>query len=227
MYRLVSIRQNYTAYSTNARSAQRESLSDRVEVAVVTFLQKHPNSIFREIEQDLYPRFPGLLTPSQGMIYAILSSYASKVDGSWKLRPEDLATARRHELDSITELIESIGRRMGYSTRKQGKNYLWEQNGELERTFTILASALIGRALAETTYPPEKTVIVIPGGRAALATYKAQRDPSLAARLKEVQVVKYRLLRTLIDLPVLTRATFEEQIVGDPLEKSKSQMIMF
>jgi hypothetical protein len=205
----------------------KESLADRVEVAVVTFLQRHPNSIFREVEQDLYPRFPGLLTPSQGMIYAVLSSYASKVDGLWKLRPEDLAAARRHELDTITELIESIGRRMGYSTAKQEKNYIWEQNGEIGRTFYILASALIGRALAETPYPPEKTVIVIPGGRAALATYKAQRDPALAARIKEVQVVKYRLLRTLIELPVLTRETFEEQIAGDPLEKSKSQMILF
>lgn len=205
----------------------RDSLSDRVEVAVVTFLQKHPNSIFREVEQDLYPRFPGLLTPSQGMIYAVLSSYASKVDGLWKLRPEDLAAARRHELNSIAELIESIGQRIGYSTRKQEKNYLWEQHGQIECTFTILASALIGRALAETPYPPQKTVIVIPGGRAALVTYKAQRDPSLAARIKEVQVVKYRLLRTLIELPVLTREMFEEQIAGDPLEKSKSQMIMF
>ena len=67
----------------------------------------------------------------------------------------------------------------------------------------------------------------MPGGRAALAAYKAQRDPSLAARIKSVQVVKYRLLRTLIELPVLTRETFEEQIAGDPLEKSKAQMMMF
>ena len=55
-----------------------DSLSDRVEVAVVTFLQKHPNSIFLEIEQDLYPRLPGLLTPSQAMIYAVLTSMRTK-----------------------------------------------------------------------------------------------------------------------------------------------------
>jgi hypothetical protein len=208
-------------------SAQRESLSDRVEIEIVTFLQKHPDSIYREIEQDLYPRFPGLLTPSMGMIYAVLTSYAQKDNAEWKLRPEDVAAARRNELNNITSLIEAIGRRLGYSTRKQEKNYLWEQNGTVERTFYILASALLGRALAETPFPPEQTIIVIPGGRAALAAYKAQRDPSLAARLKKVQVVKYRLLRTLIELPVLTRETFEEQIAGDPLEKSKSQLMMF
>jgi hypothetical protein len=208
-------------------SLHTESLSDRVEIAVVTFLQKHPNSIFLEIEHDLYPRLPGLLTPSHAMIYAVLSSYAAKEGGEWKLRPEDIASARRDELNNIARLIEGIGDRLGYSTRKQDKNYLWEQNSSLQRTFYILASALIGRAIAETPYPPQQTIIVIPGGRAALAAYKTQRDPSLAQRLKIVQVVKYRLLRTLAGLPVLTRAAFEEQIAGDPLESSKSQMMMF
>ena len=207
--------------------ASRESLSDRVEIAVVTFLQKHPNSIFLEIEQDVYPRLPGLLTPSQGMIYTVVSSYATRQNGIWKLRAEDIASARREELNQIARLIESIGTRLGFSTRKQEKTYIWEQNGSIERTFYILASALIGRALAETRVPPEQTVIVMPGGRAALALYKLQRDPSLAARVKAVQVVKYRLLRLLVDLPVLTRQTFEEQVAGDPLERPRSQMMMF
>src|SRR5215213_5502982 len=206
-----------------------DSLSDRVEIAVVTFLQKNPNSIFLDVEQDLYPRFPGLLTPSKAMIYAVLSSYAQKEEGEWKLRAEDTASTRRNELNNVAGLIDAIGRRIGYATRlrKQNRIYLWEQNERLERTFYILASALIGRAISETSYSAGQTLIVMPGGRAALAAYKAQRDPSLAARMKSVQVVKYRLLRTLIELPVLTRETFEEQIAGDPLEKSKSQMMMF
>lgn len=208
-------------------SVPHDTLSDRVEIAIVTFLQKHPKSIFLEVEDDLYPHFPGLLTPSKGMIYAVLASYAQKDEAEWQLRPEDTASARRNELNNISGLIEAIGKRLGYSTRKQDKNYLWEQNGKLERTFYILASALMGRALAETPYPPEQTVIAIPGGRAALAVYKAQRDPSLATRIKKVQVVKYRLLRTLLELPVLTREIFEEQVSGDPLEKSKLQMTMF
>ena len=217
----------HTVSASPRENDRNESLSDRVEVAVVTFLQKHPNSIFIEIEQDLYPRLPGLLTPSQAMIYAVLTSYANKENGEWRLRAEDLASARREELNHIARLVEAIGTRIGYTTRRQAKNYLWEQNGALERTFYILASALLGRALAETPYPPEQTVIVIPGGRAALAAYKIQRDPSLAAHLNAVQVVKYRLLRTLVELPVLTRETFEEQVAGDPLEKSKSQMMLF
>ena len=57
--------------------------------------------------------------------------------------------------------------------------------------------------------------------------YKTQRDPSLAARLKNYRLVKYRLLRNLFEVPVLTPETFDEQITSDPLEKSKSQMMMF
>ena len=204
-----------------------ESLSDRVEVAVVTFLQKNPNSIYLEIEDDLYPRFPGLLTPSKMMIYSVLNSYAEKDGAAWKLRPEDVASARRNELITITAMIEAVGKRLNYVTRKQDKNLLWVENDQVRYVFYVLASALMGRAILETPHPPEQTLIVIPGGRAALAAYKAQRDPALAARLKNYRVVKYRLLRTLVEVPVLTRETFEEQLATDPLEKAKAQMIMF
>jgi hypothetical protein len=92
------------------------------------------------------------------------------------------------------------------------------------RTFNVLASALLGRALQDAA---PNTIIVIPGGRAALAAYKQERDPSLAARLKKHTLVKYRLLRTLLEVPILTRETFEEQIASDPIEKSTGQMMMF
>jgi len=216
-----------SAPASNGGSAQGDSLADRAEIAIVSFLQKNPNSIYLEIEDDLYPRFPGLLTPSKAMIYAVLNSYAERNGAAWTLRAEDVASARRHELNNIGLTLETIGRRLGYTTHKQDKNYLWQQNGTTQYAFHVLASALMGRAIAETPYPSEQTIIVIPGGRAALAAYKAQRDPALAARLKEYRVVKYRLLRTLIEVPVLTRETFEEQIASDPLEKSTAQMMMF
>jgi hypothetical protein len=207
--------------------ANGDSLSDQIEVAIVTFLQKNPDSIYLEIEDDLYPRFPGLLTPSKAMIYSVLHSYAEKNGASWRLRPEDVANSRRNELITITAMLQAVGKRLNYETQKQDKNYLWSEGDTTVRAFYILASALIGRAMNETPYPPEQAIIVIPGGRAGLIEYKTQRDPSLAARMKNYRLVKYRLLRTLFEVPVLTRETFEEQIVSDPLEKSKSQMLMF
>ena len=204
-----------------------ESLSDRVEMAVVNFLQKKPESIYLEIEDDLYPRLPGLLTPSKALIYAALASYAEKVSVNWKLRAEDAASARRAELNKIDELIRAIGTRLKYKVRQEEKLLIWEENGKLVRVFYLSASALIGRALAETPYPPEQTALVIPGGRAALVTYKAQRDPAFAERLKAYRLIKYRLVRALSELPILTRETFEEQIARDPVEQSTGQMMMF
>jgi hypothetical protein len=210
-----------------AQSRSHESLSDQVEFAVVSYLQKNPNSIYLEIEDDLYQRFAGLMTPTKAMIYAVLYSYAERQGAAWVLRAEDMAAARRSELATITAMLEIVGTRLGYVTSKEGKNYLWQHNGQTVYAFYILASALVGRAIAETPHLPEQTIIVIPGGRAALVEYKAGRDPALAARLKSYRVVKYRLLRTLVEVPVLTRETFEEQITSDPLEKSQAQMMMF
>jgi len=201
-----------------------ESLSDRVEIAIVTYLQKNQKGIYLEIEADLYPRFAGLLTPSKGLIYAILNSYAEKESGSWNLRAEDLASARREELNTMYTLIETIGKRLGYTTRKQDKLLHWEESGTSVRTFNVLASALLRRALQESD---PNTIIVIPGGRAALAAYKQERDPSLTTQLKKHRLVKYRLLRNLLEVPILTRETFEEQIASDPVEKSTGQMMMF
>jgi hypothetical protein len=210
-----------------SQSPYYESLTDRVEVAVVTFLQKNPDSIFLEIEDDLYPRYPGLLTPSKGMIYAILNSYAEKDGASWKLRAEDVASTRRKELNQMMALIDSIGKRLKYQTRRRDKLLTWEEKGKVVRVFSVLASALVGRAIAESSYPLEQTLLVIPGGRAALVAYKTQRDPALAERLINVRLVKYRLLRALAEVPILTRETFEEQIASDPIEQIKGQMMMF
>ena len=204
--------------------AKSESLSDQVEVAIVTFLQKNQHAIYLEVEDELYPRFTGLLTPSKGLIYAVLNSYAEKESGGWKLRAEDLASARRSELNDIFALIEAIGRRLEYKTNRTDKTLTWLENGKPIRSFYVMASALFGRAL-ETTAPG--TILVIPGGRAALAAYKLQRDPALAAQLKTRRVVKYRLLRAILEVPILTRDSFEEQIASDPVEKSAGQMMMF
>ncbi len=201
-----------------------ESLSDRVEMAVVNYLQKNQKVIYLEIENHLYPQFTGLLTPSKGLIYAVLNSYAQRDGSIWTLRAEDAASTRRAELDTIYALIEAIGKRLNYKTGRQDKFPQWEVNGSPVRKFNVMASALINRALQTNE---KDTILVIPGGRAALIAYKQQRDPSLALRLKNYRLVKFRLLRTISEVPILTRETFEEQIASDPVEQSTNQMMMF
>lgn len=204
--------------------SQNESLSDKVEVAVVTFLQKNPQTIFLEVEGAVNDQHIGLMTPSKGLIYAVLNSYAEKDGGTWTLRKEDLATARREEMKAVFALLEEIGNRLEYTIKVEDKVVTWLEKGKPIRKFYVLASALIHRALE---HADDQTVIVIPGGRAALAAYKQERDPSLKERLKKHNLTKYRLIRSVLELPILTRETFEEQISSDPVEKAEGQLMMF
>lgn len=216
-----------TRPSTSFHSAQggvQESLSDKVEVAIVTFLQKNPEAIYLEVEESLNGQFTGLMTPSKGLIYAVLDSYAYKTDGIWNLRNEDVASARREETKTIFARLEEIGKRLGFKSKIEDKMLTWFENGKPAQTFYVLASGLIHRALEGTD---EQTVVVIPGGRAALVAYKLDRDPALKERMKKRHLVKYRLVRNLLELPILTRETFEEMIASDPVEKAVGQMMMF
>ncbi len=208
-------------------SQHSESLADRVEMATVTFLQTNSDSLYLEIEADLYTRFPGLLTPSKAMIYTVLRSYALREHGVWRLREEDAPTRRREELKQMAGLIETLGTRLGYVTRKNGSALIWEEDGRTEHVFHLIASALVGRAVSNNIHPPEKCLLVLPGGRAALAAYKQQRDPSLADAMRGWRMLKFRLLRSLVEIPVLTRQTFEEHIISDPVEKAEGQLMMF
>ncbi|MCL4270365.1 MAG: hypothetical protein KJZ72_12510, partial [Anaerolineales bacterium] len=97
-----------------ATSAPSESLTDRVEIAIVTYLQKNRKVIFLEVEEHLNQQFTGLMTPSKGLIYAVLNSYAEKDGGGWKLRDEDLASTRREEMKNIFSQLKEIGTRLNY-----------------------------------------------------------------------------------------------------------------
>ncbi|MBN1452214.1 MAG: hypothetical protein JW963_14460 [Anaerolineales bacterium] len=205
-----------------------EPLADRVEQAVVTFLQRHPSSTLLELERGLYPEFPGLLTPSKALVGAVLESYGLEEGGRWRLRDEDSASQRRAELKKMIGLIETIGGRLGYRTEHIGENAcLWKEKGKIVRVFYLLASAMTGRILAENQYPLEKCLLVLPGGRAGLLAYKETRDPRLRKRLEGWRILKFRLLRSLADIPVLNRQTFDEQLVSDPVEQTQGQMMMF
>jgi hypothetical protein len=205
--------------------APTESLSDNLEKVIVNYLQKNPNVIFLEVEEELNKQFTGLMTPSKGLIYAVLNSYAERIEGArWRLRDEDISSARRDEVKKVFDSLQEIGTRLNYDSSLDDKVLTWSEKKKPIRKFYVLASALVNKALENAD---EQTVLVIPGGRAELLTYKQERDPSLKEKMKKYKLIKYRLIRSLLEVSVLTRETFEEQIASDPVEKSTGQMMMF
>lgn len=204
-----------------------ESFTDRAEIAAVNFLQKNPQCTLEELEGELFRTLPGLLTPARQTLLAILRSYAQEAASTWHLRQEDQASRRRDDLRVVTRMVETTGARLKYRVRQEGIWQLWEEGGELVQAFAVLASAILAPALIANPFPASRSVLVLPGGRLGLVAYKLALRPELAARLNDYQLTRFRLWRSLAEVKILTRETFEEQLRSDPVERAPGQMMMF
>jgi hypothetical protein len=218
--------------------------SDRVEIAIVRFLGAHPGCTLDEIDAELYGKFPGLLTPPLALVAAALESYATQEGtldpalelvpsagakpGGWRLREEDAPSSRRAEIAELQKLLLKLGKRLDFHVlRQEGGLVVWEQGLDTALAFFVQASAVTERVLRESKYPAEKTVLVIPGGRAGLLAYKLRRDPYLSERIQGWRFLKFRHLRQLSEAALLSRESWDEQLVSDPIESSSGQMLMF
>jgi hypothetical protein len=206
-----------------------EPLADRVEVAVVRYLQQNSSCSLRELEISLNAEFPSLLTPSLGLIRVMLASYAVETDGQWTLRPEDSPQARRADLEVVTQALVALGSRLGYTLQREEKGLRlvrWLENGQILYTFTLLASAVVGRLLRQNPAPPANSYLVIPGGRASLLAAKLERDLALRTVAGRWRILKFRHVRRMEGLVGLTREHFERESLGDPIEPPE-QMKLF
>ena len=216
-------------WGLEAWNAEDEPFADRVEVAVVRFLQKHPVCSLRDLEASLYAEFTGLNTPTLGLLRAVLASYAVDKDGRWELRPEDFPSARRADLESAAAALEALAPRLGYATLRREspqRLLLWQEGGETVFAFYLLASSVTGRILRQKAFAPERSLLVLPGGRAGLLAYKLQRDPSLKQIADRWRIVKFRTLRRLAEIRQLGLQQWEKELSSDPLEPPE-QMKLF
>ncbi len=204
--------------------------ADRVEMAVVRYLSRNPSKTLYEIESEIYPQFSGLETPSKALVAAILDSYAQRSDaGTWSLRPNDSPSARHADLDEMRALLTDIGLRLGYTTTQfNEKTLFWGDEADPDYVFHLIASALVYELFRQTKWAREKSIILLPGGRAGLLAHKQKRDPALRIASEGWRFIKFRLLRSLGELPLITKETWNEQIGSDPIEgRTQSQLMMF
>jgi hypothetical protein len=206
-----------------------DSLPDRVETNVVRYLNKNPGTTLPALETALNGELPGLLTPSLGLLRAVLNSYAVETDGRWNLRPEDSPAARRADLESAAQVLTALAPQLGVTLQRQEspqRLLLWLDSSETVYAFYLLASAIAGHIIRQNPFPPERSILVLPGGRAGLLAYKLNRDPALRSVAERWHIVKFRALRRLSGVTDLTRESFEKELYGDPIEPPE-QMKLF
>ncbi len=207
-------------------------LADQLEIELVNYLLKHPACTLGTLDTELCRAFPGLFTPGTELIQVCLDSYAEQQpseSGHWHLRQGDTPTNRREDLKNIAELLQALGMKLGYETRKIGDDplhYHWlEDNQKAPLNFYISASAVLGKIINTNQSPLGRSLILIPGGRANLVACKLNHNPVLRMQVEEHWgFIKYRHLRYLVDNPMLTRENFEEQLALDPLTYSEPQI---
>lgn len=209
-----------------------EPLIDRVELELLDALQQSHQISNRELVDRIYSHIRGLMTPDQETINALIESYADLDDTTemdWSLRPNESEAERAKELKETLELLEKMANQLRYSRKLGRESIIWQdENGHQVYTFFLVSTAIIAPILLNNVSQTGLKLIVTPGNRSNLLSYKLKRDPNLESLITEDwHFVKFRHLRNLIDNPLLSRELFASQIIGDPPEHRASQLALF
>jgi hypothetical protein len=203
-------------------------LADRVEMSLVRHLQQNPGTSLLEADRLLCEAFPGLYTPSPELIQVCLESYGQQDPDDparWHLRPEDVPHARRADLGAIHDLLDQIAGRIGFRLEGQGPVLWLDAAGNTAYACYVIDSAVFGEILSKGQYPPDKVLIVLPGGRANLAAYKLKNDPRLQNAVEGGwRFIKYRQVRWLAENAILNQEMLEAQLEKDLLTYNTPQM---
>lgn len=103
-------------------------LSDRVERAVISLLDKRFKISFDEILQEIFIQFPNALTPETQSIREILNEYAEKTkDGRWRIKSGYSEKDRINVHSEMIYYLAKIGKKLGYNIwigkREQGEQF--------------------------------------------------------------------------------------------------------
>lgn len=208
-------------------------LCDRVEEAAQQILQGPGPMDEAEFSRALFARFPGVLTPARELVSLCLHSLGRPgADGRWELRPEDLPEAREAERQSIIEQLRDLGPRLGYQTPDTAPfDVTWARQGRACAGFYVRGQAFLGEVFDGAAEQGSATPhLVIPGGRAALASHKLAHHPLWQRKVKEAgwRFIKYRHVRELASQPDVDEYALRTIIGLDPIvEREATQIPLF
>ena len=205
-------------------AAARSPLTDRVEVAVVGFLLRRPGHSLSAIATMRWGIFHGLLTPPLTLTEAILNSYGEQKEGLWSIAPGDQPKSRRKDLREMRATLDKLGTRLGHQVSGDSPVEWRDGEGKVVLAFYPIASALLGDILLKSKTPPEKSLVLLPGRRAALVLDKIERDPRFKQATEDGwRFMKFRHMRRLAENLSLTAESLSELLELDPLTLEQAQ----
>lgn len=208
-------------------------LCDRVETGAHEILQGALSLTEDDYVGRMHARFPGSLTPSAELVAVCLRSYGTEpAPGYWQLRPEDLPDARLAERRTMVKHLLALGCRLGYRAETwMPFDVAWFDEGQVRAVFVVYWQAMIADALAwSEQVAGARPYLVIPGGRAALLSYKLAHNPLWQRTVEQFGwwFIKYRHVRKLVEQPEVDEYTLRAIVGLDPfVERESVQLPLF
>ena len=208
-------------------------LCDRVESVAYETLQATLALTEADFAAAIYAGFPGCLTPDAGLVAACLGAYGSEATpGWWQLRVEDQPQQRTAERRKIVKHLLALGKRMGYRSVKWDPfDVAWFEGQTVREAFTARWQAVVSDVPALAGAGGRaRMYLVIPGGRAALVSYKLVHNPLWQQAVEEGGwwFIKYRHIRQLVAQPEVDEYTLRTVVGLDPIvERETAQLPLF
>jgi hypothetical protein len=152
--------------------------------------------------------------------------------GYWELRKEDLSDARQSERQQIVASLLALGQRLGYRAGPwEPFDAAWFEADRPRAAFAVRWQAAVSEALAlGNRAAGANPYLVIPGGRAALASYKLAHNPLWQEQVDEAgwRFIKYRHIRQLVAQSEVSEYTLRTIVGLDPIvERESAQIPLF
>ncbi len=206
-------------------------LSDRVELELLSWLQKDEKINTAEIQPRLYQRFPGVLTPSDALILHCLESYAVQdaQSHSWRIKESDASGAREKEILELQESLIELAVKMKLICNDNSPLRWSLPGGQVLYRIYLSATAAVDRDAFTQESEEYETIFILPGSRSGLLKFKIDRDPYLRECITpKWHFVKFRTLRSILSRPDQSLETWNALIDSDPLSSDETtQLTMF
>ncbi len=205
--------------------------NDQIEGLFLRYVQKNQTFSFDEITYSVNQHFPGLLPVSNYFLQRLISSYCepfAEESNRYQLNPRESIQSRKNDIQELTKLIRSIGNKLGFNVDGD-QPIQWSSVGlEPKYRFFITASSIISQFRISTISNNFETVIVFPGSRAELLSYKLKNDPVYQNHFRKFHFVKFRHLRTMSENPGLNFKTWVQILDSDPaVWQEANQPVLF
>lgn len=214
-------------------SAAAPPLCNRVESVAYQVLREAPSMTEDGFARTVYTQFPGVLTPDAELVAICLRALSRETrPGRWQLRPEELPGARQPERQEIVESLLILGERLGFSAVPWPPfDAAWFEGELIRAAFAVRWQAAVGETLSlGGQLEGARPYMVIPGGRAALVSYKLAHNSLWQRTVDEEgwRFIKYRHVRQLAAQLDVDRFTLQTIVGLDPIvEKEQAQLPLF